>query len=348
MIHCFFVCMVFANGSTWEISSDQLSKYLRGNISMVVCNDDDRVFILAREDHMVYRLNEAGKETLVFGNRGQGPGEMERPDRIHYFPEARLIGVTDRGRQKLILFDKDGTFEREIPHSHLGPDYEFLSLSMAAYNKNEMPDGTPNLGSRIYFRNTADQEDHLALSYSPDDHPDPQVFRSDDTTISGYLPWSTRVLVTKSPDGKWLFTGSNKDVDVSVFDSRTQKVVSKIVHEGRPRVLLEEAQIDDMDFETRLGSKVLTIRDFKHPQFKPLARSFYGAESGRLWIKLNTAWQAEQCTYMVYDRSGAYLGHLSLDESFTFVYADQEFLWGYHENEDEDYVISKRTYQLLK
>lgn len=61
----------------------------------------------------IFKFDAKGNFLFSFGRRGQGPGEMESPTYLR-INEADQIGVSDFGRKKLCLFEKNGDFLREI------------------------------------------------------------------------------------------------------------------------------------------------------------------------------------------------------------------------------------------
>lgn len=88
-----------------------------------VCEDDQNFFyVLDRSEHKVFKFSCAGKLQHTFGNKGEGPGDFQDPNRIAFTPQGKIIVANDLFY--LSFFEQDGTFiERLHFNGRLTPGY---------------------------------------------------------------------------------------------------------------------------------------------------------------------------------------------------------------------------------
>ena len=67
----------------------------------------------AGEDNYIFKFDEKGKFLFSFGRQGQGPGEFQNPPYV-VLNELDEVMATAPSRRRLVLFDNNGTFIREI------------------------------------------------------------------------------------------------------------------------------------------------------------------------------------------------------------------------------------------
>lgn len=64
-------------------------------------------------ENFIVKFDKDGKFIISFGRKGQGPGEMNRPYHIELNHQEQIV-VTDYLARKLLFFDKDGSYIKEI------------------------------------------------------------------------------------------------------------------------------------------------------------------------------------------------------------------------------------------
>lgn len=72
------------------------------------------IWVLEGGAQHVIRLAPEGEVVKTFGGRGDQPGQFIQMHRLEVGPDGRLF-IADKGRQKILIFAADGTFEREVP-----------------------------------------------------------------------------------------------------------------------------------------------------------------------------------------------------------------------------------------
>jgi len=64
-------------------------------------------------ERLVYKFNSKGNYVTSFGQRGQGPGELQMPVYLK-IDKRNEIAVTDLGNRRLVIFGNDGNLIKEI------------------------------------------------------------------------------------------------------------------------------------------------------------------------------------------------------------------------------------------
>lgn len=77
-------------------------------------DEEENIYVLDTTAHKIKVFNKTGKLVKVFGEKGQGPGELDTPTNIELYSENQLVVFNMRGR-KLSLFSKNGDFIKDLP-----------------------------------------------------------------------------------------------------------------------------------------------------------------------------------------------------------------------------------------
>lgn len=117
------------------------ARYLGDFITITVQNDPFRIYIPDSNMHRIAVLDSTGQIVRIFGQRGQGPGEFERP--MHIVRVHDRLYVKEANRYS--IFDTSGTFQRRLNLPEGVYDDGRWSLNhhgdqffMAVVNRNEM------------------------------------------------------------------------------------------------------------------------------------------------------------------------------------------------------------------
>jgi len=77
-------------------------------------DDEENIYVLDNKAHKIKVFNKTGKLVREFGEKGQGPGELDFPTNIELYSENQLIVFNMRGR-KVSLFSRNGEFIKDLP-----------------------------------------------------------------------------------------------------------------------------------------------------------------------------------------------------------------------------------------
>lgn len=84
-----------------------------GELTSMDVDSDGNIYVLDGKEKKIKVFDSAGKFVKKFGEKGQGPGELNLPVSLQVTP-AREIVIGDASNQKLIFFSYDGKFLREM------------------------------------------------------------------------------------------------------------------------------------------------------------------------------------------------------------------------------------------
>lgn len=76
-------------------------------------DDEENIYILDTKAHKIKVFNKTGQLLKAFGEKGQGPGELDTPTNIELYSENQLVVFNMRGR-KLSLFSRNGEFIKDL------------------------------------------------------------------------------------------------------------------------------------------------------------------------------------------------------------------------------------------
>ncbi|HOP60897.1 MAG TPA: 6-bladed beta-propeller [Candidatus Saccharicenans sp.] len=84
-----------------------------GELTSMDVDSDGNIYVLDGKEKKIKVFDSAGKFVKKFGEKGQGPGELNLPVSLQVTP-AREIVIGDASNQKLMFFSYDGKFLREM------------------------------------------------------------------------------------------------------------------------------------------------------------------------------------------------------------------------------------------
>lgn len=111
----FSFCLYADKPLTWELNrllqwgKEDLIFY---SITSISEGRDGNFYVLDQKAYKIYKFSPGGTLLLSFGNRGQGPGDMQRPHYIRLTPENTLAVCEEIGY--VSFFDTKGNFLKRI------------------------------------------------------------------------------------------------------------------------------------------------------------------------------------------------------------------------------------------
>ncbi|MFA6654195.1 MAG: 6-bladed beta-propeller, partial [Candidatus Delongbacteria bacterium] len=81
-------------------------------ISSIEVDEKGNIYILDRRKSTVFKFSPEGSLIMTFGQSGTGPGEMARPEQVLVSNDT--VYVTDMRQRKVIMFDNEGAYVRDI------------------------------------------------------------------------------------------------------------------------------------------------------------------------------------------------------------------------------------------
>jgi len=81
-------------------------------VSAIKTDEAGNIFVLDRRKAKIFKFDPAGSLIKAFGQQGNGPGEMMRP--MEMLASGDSIFVADQRLRKILVFNSDGEFVRDI------------------------------------------------------------------------------------------------------------------------------------------------------------------------------------------------------------------------------------------
>lgn len=234
-------------------------------------NSSGDIFIFehpASQEDCILKFNGDGVFIKSFGNRGQGPGEIQYP----YYQKINLndeVSLCDAGNMKLLVFDGNGDIIRE---SKLEANYsgatQFLPLTNGNYLCRKLEIGTDSYGLVLFLLDSKFEEIAelgraiTAISMKATQKMPPPVF-------------------TLGLSNTHIFVGlEERGYDIHVYDFEGQ-LIRKIRKEYTPVPFSEESKEQIMKrFESLPSFRKKIVMPKHNPPFKHL----FADDLGRLYV----------------------------------------------------------------
>ena len=104
-----------------DTERDDLAKMGLTDIRTFFVDSKDNIYLCQtpREgEHLVFKFSSQGEFLASFGDWGQGPGEVLWPDILETTSQDELF-IVDSGKKKIMFFDINGEFLRDLPFSFI-------------------------------------------------------------------------------------------------------------------------------------------------------------------------------------------------------------------------------------
>ncbi len=119
----------------WTVSLEDLGIFVAFNYfyntSRFAVDEKGGIVGIDFSENQLVLIDSNGKKTGRASRSGEGPGEMASPDGIGWVPESEVWMVTDRGKLKVLVFDRQGQYLEEFPFAEKLRNPAFL-------NRNEL------------------------------------------------------------------------------------------------------------------------------------------------------------------------------------------------------------------
>jgi len=93
-------------------------KFMFSQIIDVGVDEEENIYIVDFIEAHIKVFKKSGEYLRTIGKRGQGPGEIQRPQNIYITPKNEIL-VNDRGARFLHFFTLSGEYKRSLPQTRL-------------------------------------------------------------------------------------------------------------------------------------------------------------------------------------------------------------------------------------
>jgi len=270
-------------------------------LSSFVVDDDGTIYALDFKEQKIKVFDDSGEFLRDFGEKGQGPGELQMPAGIFLAPENRLA-INDALGRKMVYFTKQGKYIRDVSYATrlalvtllMDPQGNFMGREMKLEGQ-EM----------FYDIGKFDTDMNPLFSLDKVGFPNP---------LSGKkINLMDAILIFQFDRAGNIYYGRNREYEIDVYTPEGKHVKS-IRKEYQPQKITEE---DKEEILSRLDSvpnaAPINLRDmFEFPNLFPPFQSFTLDEKGRIIVRTwEKGKEADEFVHDIFDSEGRFIAQFT-------------------------------------
>ena len=282
--------------------SDNLDEAF-SQLSTFVVDDDGAIFALDFKEQKIKVFDDSGKFIRAFGEKGQGPGELQMPAGVFLNPENR-VAVNDALARKIVFFTKTGKY---IDHISYATRMQLTSLQMDSQG-NFLARELKLEGQEMFFE-IVKLDKNMETLFSLDKIGFPIPLPGSGTKIN----MMDIISVFQFDNSGNILYGRNREYEINVY-SPEGKHMKSIRKEYQPQKITEEDKeemMDRMDSVSTAGT--VNLREmFEFPKMFPPFQLFTLDEDGRIivrtWEKGN---EKDEFVHDIFDSEGRFISQFT-------------------------------------
>lgn len=270
-------------------------------LSSFVVDDDGTVYALDFKEQKIKVFDDSGKFVRSFGEKGQGPGELQMPSGIYLGPENRLA-VDDALGKKMVYFTKQGKY---IEHVSYATRLQLVSLLMDSQG-NFIGREMKIEGQEMFFEITKlDPRLNTLFSLDKIGFPIPIPGSGNKINLMDAI-----AIYQFDRDGN-IYYGRNREYEINIY-TREGKHVKSIRKDFQPQEITEEDKEKILSrMDSFAGMSPVNLRElFEFPKMFPPFQFFTLDENGRIIVR---TWEKGEETdtfvHDIFDPEGRYIAH---------------------------------------
>ena len=292
------------------------------SIPVVSVDSRNRVFI--KDGHVFNVVSSTGDVVGLFGETGEGPGEFQSASSAVFGPMDSVYVLDTRLRRLTVFAPDDFRFVRtlRVPHGEISSPAGLVSVTsqgMAAilYRRVVRSPDPEDAGRAVsvYVVSLGDGKRHTRpLAVLPDiEFVDYRTPSGDSYGIN--LPFGRRPNVRAGPGGL-VYYGMSDSVSIRIvsLDFRDRGIVAW-QHSPVP-----VTRSDRDELRKKVGERAYLLKalaSVTYPRYKPAYERFVVDDQARVWLKLSTAFGAQETTWVVLDSTSQELGRIDLPKGLN-------------------------------
>lgn len=293
--------MVIGDSDDPEKSFSQLSSF--------VVDDDGTIYALDFKEQKIKVYDADGQFLRSFGEKGQGPGELQLSAGIFLAPENRLA-VNDAQARKIVYFTKQGKY---IEHVSYATRLQLISLIMDSEG-NFIGRELKLEGQEMFFE-IAKFDSRLEPLFSLDKIGFPIPIPGSGNKIN--LMDATSIYQLDSAGN--IYYGRNRDYEINIY-TPGGKLVKSIRKDFKPQKITEEDKeeiLSRMDSVNTAG--VVNMREmFEFPKMFPPFQLFTVDEDGRIIVRTwEKGKEKDEFVHDIFDAEGRFIARFPSKVNFS-------------------------------
>jgi len=308
--------------------SEEAEERMFQSISMLDVDEEGRLYILDEQAGNIKVFDRDGGFTKTIGRKGQGPGEFGLPISLTLTPDRQII-VNDMGQRKLLFFDRDGKYLKQLS---IADKFLFFGPRMTA-------DGDMIVMHTI----PSDKPETFLEKFGPDFEPiltftSAHVERPPVADIFVALHM-TRLLWNVIPDDIVIWADM-KNPDYELYEHNMDGTLIRIISkEFDPIVITAEDRGKLMD--RAFGDNPTRDQwDVRFPETYPPFSGFSFDDTGRIFVKrYEKETHQDDILFDIFDPEGKYIAKMRFD--MNPLIWKKGLMYAIEENEEGFQVIKR-------
>jgi hypothetical protein len=273
-------------------------------VSSFVVDDGGTIYALDFKDKKIKVFDDSGEFLLVFGEEGQGPGELQMPAGIFLAPDSQLA-INDALARKMIYFTKKGKYIREV--SYAATRLALVTLLMDSQGNFMGREMKLEGQEMVYEIVKLDQEMEPLFTLDKIGFPAPIPGSGNKINLMD----ATSIFQFDSSGN--IYYGRNREYEIKIFTPEGKHVKS-IRKEFQPQKITEK---DKEEILSRLDNVPVAVpinlRDmFEFPNLFPPFQFFTLDEEGRIIVR---TWEKgkkeDEFVHDVFDSKGRFISQFA-------------------------------------
>ena len=270
--------------------------YMFSQLNSIQVNDEEKIIVYDGKEVSIKVFDRDGKFIRKFGQKGQGPGEIQRPYRIS-LADDNTITIMDSGNNRFSYYSIEGECIKEIPTGKYRP-YDAKA------------DSRGNIYGFVLILGKKVTQDLVKFN---------QEFKPTRTITSREMPKEPppadlmeliRFHVLKDDYFIW---GRTYEYEFNILD-KNGKLIRQIIKDYNPIRITKDNLIDEFKRRypgKKIPPKVPRIPDH-FPNHFPIFEDFLCDDEGRIFVRTYERDEEDNVYYDVFDSEGRYFTRFTL------------------------------------
>lgn len=307
-----------------SIGKDEVEDFIFSEIRTIEVDEDENIYVLDEKEVCVKIFNKNGKHIITFGKKGQGPGELQRPTRMHLFAGKEIM-IYDRANNRISYYSLDGKCLREMSTGK----YMFVRA---------IPDSKGNIiGQVMVF------EDRLVSKikkFDPELNPILEIATIEVSRNPRVLNMGNPVISVRLMNNDHIAWGNSPKYEIFIVNPEG-KTIRKIIKDYTP-VKITEADKEEM-IKGTFGNR--GVPSGLKPEFSKNFHPFYYFicdDEDRIYVQTYEKDKKGDIYFDVFDAEGRYIVRFELPEDEIPYIIKKNKMYTYIRESEEGFPVVKR------
>ena len=272
-------------------------------LSSFVIDDDGTIYALDFKEQKIKVFDDSGEFVRAFGEKGQGPGELQMPAGIFLSPDNRLV-VNDAQARKIVYFTKQGNY---IEHKSYATRMQLTTLVMDSQG-NFIGRELKLEGQEMFFEIVKiDPEMETLFSLDKIGFPIPLPGSGNKINLMDMIS-----IFQVDRTGN-IYYGRNREYEINMYTPEGKHVKS-IRKDYQPQIITEEDKEEILGRMDRVpAAGAVNLREmFDFPKMFPPYQFFTLDEAGRIIVRTWKKGEEEEAfVHDVFDPEGRFISQFT-------------------------------------